>query len=295
MGGNLRFHRHHFACLSCGLMLLHNTYYTKASLLGQPTQNKKVLCLQHARDEYIPKCRACARPVEDTGLIGFANYHYHDSPDCFRCHGCQRPLDPDMEVHCTAVGWLPCCYECRISQFDAKCFVCGCDSDSDEAEEVIGLVPSSGEMKILASALIEDGIPRCHLECFKCFECGVSLECKRVWLNEDDSVPRLYCHEHRDLVNVQHGETQELGAENINLGFEQGVEAHDDKDDGSGEGGEVGESLTQWYYIDENGEQRGPMGGFGLCDLLEVHDIGADTLVWTLGMSKWARLGDLKF
>jgi hypothetical protein len=51
-------------------------------------------------------------------------------------------------------------------------------------------------------------------------------------------------------------------------------------------------SNRSWFYA-SNGQQQGPYPEAQLRDLVTRGTIGADTLVWTEGMSGWQRAGDI--
>ncbi len=45
--------------------------------------------------------------------------------------------------------------------------------------------------------------------------------------------------------------------------------------------------MTEWYYADRQGQQRGPVSAPELLALRNAGQIGMDTLVWRNGMSNW--------
>ena len=51
-------------------------------------------------------------------------------------------------------------------------------------------------------------------------------------------------------------------------------------------------SNRSWFYA-ANGQQQGPYPEAQLRDLITRGMVGADTLVWTEGMSGWLRAGDI--
>src|SRR5206468_178113 len=51
-------------------------------------------------------------------------------------------------------------------------------------------------------------------------------------------------------------------------------------------------SNRSWFYA-SNGQQQGPYPEAQLRDLVTRGMVGADTLVWTEGMSGWQRAGDI--
>src|SRR5258705_4477696 len=51
-------------------------------------------------------------------------------------------------------------------------------------------------------------------------------------------------------------------------------------------------SNRSWFYA-SNGQQQGPFPEAQLRDLMTRGTVGADTLVWTEGMSGWQRAGEI--
>ena len=51
-------------------------------------------------------------------------------------------------------------------------------------------------------------------------------------------------------------------------------------------------SNRSWFYA-SSGQQQGPYPEAQLRDLITRGMVGADTLVWTEGMSGWQRAGDI--
>ena len=51
-------------------------------------------------------------------------------------------------------------------------------------------------------------------------------------------------------------------------------------------------SNRTWFYA-SSGQQQGPYPEAQLRDLITRGTVGADTLVWTEGMSGWQRAGDI--
>ena len=51
-------------------------------------------------------------------------------------------------------------------------------------------------------------------------------------------------------------------------------------------------SNRSWFYA-SNGQQQGPYPEAQLRDLITRGTVGADTLVWTEGMSGWQRAGEI--
>src|SRR5690242_15023203 len=51
-------------------------------------------------------------------------------------------------------------------------------------------------------------------------------------------------------------------------------------------------SNRAWFYA-ANGQQQGPYPEAQLRDLITRGTVGADTLVWTDGMSGWQRAGEI--
>ena len=51
-------------------------------------------------------------------------------------------------------------------------------------------------------------------------------------------------------------------------------------------------SNRSWFYA-SSGQQQGPYPETQLRDLITRGTVGADTLVWTEGMSGWQRAGDI--
>ncbi|XP_022185755.2 leupaxin [Nilaparvata lugens] len=77
---NQNWHRNHFLCNSCGIVLSNSGFFEK---------DNSPYCQLCYEKKFMPKCQECQQPIIDTALMALGE-KWHQS--CFKCQLCAKPI-----------------------------------------------------------------------------------------------------------------------------------------------------------------------------------------------------------
>jgi len=250
----------------------------------------EILFEQTKLNDYVLPKYLCAVSSEDYVKLEKVNGVYHKDCSHLRCQLCSKGFMTIDEAYLIGNDGMLYCESCCENATARSCCVC-----FEKIQRGDGLVleayDSGKDIQLVSKARVGyDSRLRAHEACVRCEMCEeeeieTDFEKTLIFVADTSSSRyRIFCEDHESACDLVIKEIQASITPNDHAtnSCEEGDDDGDENNRGDDES-----SGGQFYYVDVEGKQQGPVSGYEIVSLLQEGVVSAKTLVWTLGMSDW--------